>query len=227
MRISEYGPLNFYVSKWAALTELPQLSVSLLGDGAEPALVNSFTDFTPEDIASKFINSDPCLLPQQTKTIKQFTYRMAVVDLPEEGNEMVNNFNVLPLAPTSFLVSNSTDVCVTMATFWNCVLLLQQKPTWELGGTVLALPGVGSDKESLAHFDSVMDLMRSNFEKYSEDTDEPLELMYYHPHYDNSTSDTDTPTNELLPGYLPSQSWMKPMMRMSCNIDIVKQAASH
>ena len=62
------------------------------------------------------------------------------------------------------------------------MLVLQQTPTWELEGTVFAMPGVRSDKEGLAQFDAVMHLMRSNFEKYSEDTDKPLELMCYHPH---------------------------------------------
>jgi len=87
----------------------------------------------------------------------------------------------------------------------------------------LALPGAsgGDDKEGLERFDAVMDLMRRNLKRYSNDTDEKLELVYYHPHYDSST--TDTPT-EIRPGHLPPRSWMKPMMRMSCDIDIVKRA---
>jgi len=103
------------------------------------------------------------LLPQQTEAMTQFTYRMAVVDPPEEGTGMADNFNVLPLAPTNFPVCNSADVCVMMATFWNCVLVLRQTPQWELEGTVLALPGVsGVDdtQEVLERFDAIMDLMR-------------------------------------------------------------------
>mmetsp|Transcript_60720 Transcript_60720/g.71057 ORF Transcript_60720/g.71057 Transcript_60720/m.71057 type:complete len:140 (+) Transcript_60720:2-421(+) len=69
-----------------------------------------------------------------------------------------------------------------------------------------------------------MDLMRKNLERYSEDTDETLELVYYHPHYDSST--TETPTNEIRPGHLPPRNWMKPMMRMSQDISIVKRAAT-
>mmetsp|Transcript_7640 Transcript_7640/g.9541 ORF Transcript_7640/g.9541 Transcript_7640/m.9541 type:complete len:170 (+) Transcript_7640:528-1037(+) len=68
-----------------------------------------------------------------------------------------------------------------------------------------------------------MDLMRKNLERYSEDTDETLELVYYHPHYDSSRP-TSTTTNTISPGHLPPRSWMKPMMRMSCDIDIVKRA---
>jgi len=212
---------EFYVDK-QGLTELPRLSVALLGDGAGPALVITATDRTPEEITAKPLDSDPRLLNQQTEAMKQFTYRMAVVDPPEEGTGMADNFNVLPLAPTNFPVCNSADVCVMMATFWNCVLVLRQTPHWELEGTVLALPGCGSDLE---RFDAVMNLMRKNLENYSDDTDEKLELVNYHPHYGSSITTTDTPT-EIRPGYLPPRSWMKPMMRMSRNIDIVKRAAS-
>ena len=175
------------------LPELGRMSASLVGKGIGPAIllevIKGQTSAPSEDY-----NEFAC-----SAAMKVFVDRVVVgndsptsIGLGDEGSA----------APIEYRFGAASNVCTTLATFWNCVceMLSADEP----GTICLQIPSYSTNFEK---FNAVTALMGRTLCLYQGDA--VLSLVHFHPLYDRSLV---TPVAKPAFGHLPPVSWMKPML---------------
>ncbi len=202
------------------LPELKRFSVSVLGKGVGPALLIETKERTEEEKATAAANRAIEGTYDQAKTtaaLKSFIDRVVVnleacpytksVDISAVGLE---NRGVTP-GPVGYRFSPSTDACMTISVFWNCICEMTGTPDESLSSIMLSLPGIGqgSSPEAHARFAAVVEIVGRYLCLYRGDAS--FGLVHFHPAYDRSSiMPIDGPSY----GQLPPMSWLRAMLKM-------------
>lgn len=178
------------------LPELQRISVSLVGNGAGPAILLETSRRTQEEIDEKDsrakraegkMNEASC-----TKALKKFVERMVIgeeacpytktVDIAATGLEARG---ITP-GPVAYRFSDTIDVCGALASFWTSVCELLSFPESEISTTVLSLPGIGAgtEKEDHERFAAIVELVSRNLCLFRGDS--VFGLVHFHPCYDRN-----------------------------------------
>uniref|UniRef100_A0A7S4SP73 Uncharacterized protein n=2 Tax=Ditylum brightwellii TaxID=49249 RepID=A0A7S4SP73_9STRA len=207
------------------LPELSRLSVSLIGKGAGPALLIESGERTAEEKSEHMGRLAAASVYEESKVtaaLRSFVDRVVIgckacpyittADLAGSGLEAKG---VIP-GPIGYRYSGTSDVCMALATFWNCICELLGTPEAELSSTVLSLPGIGPGKDKAAHdrFAAVVELVGRNLCLFRGDG--VFGLVHFHPAY--TREDIFLPDKPSY-GHLPPQSWIRPMLRMNGNVE--------
>lgn len=202
------------------LPELKRFSVSVLGRGVGPALLIETEERNEEEVATAAANRAVEATFDQAKTtaaLKSFINRVVVnleacpytksVDISAVGLE---NRGVTP-GPVGYRFSPTTDACMTMSVFWNCICEMTGSPDESLSSIMLSLPGIGqgSSPEAHARFAAVVEIVGRYLCLYRGDAS--FGLVHFHPAYDRSSiMPIDGPSY----GQLPPMSWLRAMLKM-------------
>ncbi len=202
------------------LPELKRFSVSVLGKGVGPALLIETKERTEEEVATAAANRAVEGTFDQAKitaALKSFIDRVVVnleacpytksVDISAVGLE---NRGITP-GPVGYRFSPTTDACMTMSVFWNCICEMTGSPDESLSSIMLSLPGIGqgSSPEAHARFAAVVEIVGRYLCLYRGDAS--FGLVHFHPAYDRSSiMPIDGPSY----GQLPPMSWLRAMLKM-------------
>jgi len=203
------------------LPELKRFSVSVLGRGVGPALLIETQARSEEEVAAAAANRAAEGTFDQAKTttaLKSFIDRVVVnleacpytksVDISAVGLE---NRGVTP-GPVGYRFSPTTDACMTMSVFWNCICEMTGSPDENLSSIMLSLPGIGQggDPEVHARFAAVVEIVGRYLCLYRGDAS--FGLVHFHPAYDRSSIN---PIDGASYGHLPPMSWLRAMLKMA------------
>mmetsp|Transcript_12594 Transcript_12594/g.19410 ORF Transcript_12594/g.19410 Transcript_12594/m.19410 type:complete len:443 (-) Transcript_12594:1165-2493(-) len=202
------------------LPELKRFSVSVLGKGVGPALLIETKERTEEEKATAAANraiEGTYDQAKKTAALKSFIDRVVVnleacpytksVDISAVGLE---NRGVTP-GPVGYRFSPTTDACMTMSFFWNCICEMTGTPDESLSSIMLSLPGIGQESSPEAHarFAAVVEIVGRYLCLYRGDAS--FGLVHFHPAYDRSSiMPIDGPSY----GQLPPMSWLRAMLKM-------------
>eukprot|EP00574_Skeletonema_japonicum_P003768 CAMPEP_0201720720 /NCGR_PEP_ID=MMETSP0593-20130828/5575_1 /ASSEMBLY_ACC=CAM_ASM_000672 /TAXON_ID=267983 /ORGANISM="Skeletonema japonicum, Strain CCMP2506" /LENGTH=435 /DNA_ID=CAMNT_0048211397 /DNA_START=59 /DNA_END=1366 /DNA_ORIENTATION=- len=202
------------------LPELKRFSVSVLGKGVGPALLIETKERTEEEKATAAANraiEGTYDQAKKTAALKSFIDRVVVnleacpytksVDISAVGLE---NRGVTP-GPVGYRFSPTTDACMTMSVFWNCICEMTGTPDESLSSIMLSLPGIGQESSPEAHarFAAVVEIVGRYLCLYRGDAS--FGLVHFHPAYDRSSiMPIDGPSY----GQLPPMSWLRAMLKM-------------
>ena len=197
----------------AFLPELKRFSVSVLGKGLGPALLIETEKRTVvEQLMRENQKAIECTF-EKDRTIaalRSFIGRVVVgleacpytksVDVSAVGLE---NRGVVP-GPVGYRYSPTTDACMAMSMFWNCVCEMMSVPEPDLSSVMLSLPGIGigDDRASHDRFAAVVELAGRYLCLYRGDG--AFGLVHFHPAYDRSLIH---PLDKPSYGHLPPISW--------------------
>eukprot|EP00565_Helicotheca_tamesis_P007743 CAMPEP_0185737906 /NCGR_PEP_ID=MMETSP1171-20130828/31557_1 /TAXON_ID=374046 /ORGANISM="Helicotheca tamensis, Strain CCMP826" /LENGTH=317 /DNA_ID=CAMNT_0028408947 /DNA_START=189 /DNA_END=1142 /DNA_ORIENTATION=+ len=206
------------------LPELGRLSVSLVGKGAGPALLmecGERTDAEKVEHENRLVAAQACDETKVTAALRSFVNRMVIgldacpyittADLAGTGLEAKG---VIP-GPIGYRYSATSDACMALATFWNCICELLGTPEADLSSTVLSLPAIGPGTSQAAHdrFAAVVELVGRNLCLFRGDG--VFGLVHFHPAYNRDQIFLpDKPSY----GHLPPRSWLRPIMRQNGNV---------
>jgi hypothetical protein len=195
------------------LPELRRFSVSVLGKGLGPALL---IETERRTVAEQLMREDKRAVERtfdEGKTIaalRSFVGRVVVgleacpytksVDVSASGLE---SRGVVP-GPVGYRYSPTTDACMAMSMFWNCVCEMMSVPEPNLSSIMLSLPGIstGADRASHDRFAAVVELAGRYLCLYRGDG--AFGLVHFHPAYDRSIIH---PLDKPSYGHLPPISW--------------------
>ncbi|KAL7536987.1 hypothetical protein ACHAXR_007522, partial [Thalassiosira sp. AJA248-18] len=202
------------------LPELRRFSVSVVGKGVGPALVIETEARTEEEKTA----AAPLKALESTfdkdKTVaalKSFISRVVVgleacpytksVDVSAVGLEQRG---VTP-GPVGYRYSPTTDACMVMSMFWNCICEMMSEPDANLSSIMLSLPGIGMGDSREAHdrFAAVVELVGRYLCLFRGDGS--FGLVHFHPAYDRSIIH---PLTKPSYGHLPPISWLRPIIKM-------------
>ena len=202
------------------LPELKRFSVSVLGRGVGPAILIETTARTEEEVAAAASNRAIEATFDQAKTtsaLKSFIDRVVVgleacpytksVDISAVGLE---NRGIRP-GPVGYRFSGTTDACMTMSAFWNCICEMSGSPDESLSSIMLSLPGIGQGDSPGAHarFAAVVEIVGRYLCLFRGDA--AFGLVHFHPAYDRSIIN---PIHGASYGHLPPMSWLRAMLKM-------------
>eukprot|EP00587_Corethron_hystrix_P005807 CAMPEP_0113299020 /NCGR_PEP_ID=MMETSP0010_2-20120614/1221_1 /TAXON_ID=216773 ORGANISM="Corethron hystrix, Strain 308" /NCGR_SAMPLE_ID=MMETSP0010_2 /ASSEMBLY_ACC=CAM_ASM_000155 /LENGTH=445 /DNA_ID=CAMNT_0000152169 /DNA_START=70 /DNA_END=1411 /DNA_ORIENTATION=- /assembly_acc=CAM_ASM_000155 len=197
------------------LPELSRITVSLLDNGAGPALIVEAAARTADEIAAyrKAVGSEAttdrataegALAPSSPSVVvgaEACPYArspdLAAVGLEAKG--------VSP-GPVAYRFSPTSDACVAVAAFWQSCIELLSAPPEEISTTLLSLPNV--DGGDHARFAAVVEVISRYLCLYRGDG--IFGLVHFHPEYDRGSI---YPLDKPLYGHLPPMGWLRPMMR--------------
>jgi hypothetical protein len=198
------------------LPELKRFSISVLGKGLGPALlVETEARTTDEEKTAAASSKAMESTFDKEKTIaalKSFIGRVVVgleacpytksVDLSAVGLEQRG---ITP-GPIGYRYSPTTDACMAMSMFWNCICEMMSTPETNLSSIMLSLPGIGLGRTRDAHnrFAAVVELMGRYLCLFRGDG--AFGLVHFHPAYDRSIIH---PLAKPSYGHLPPISWRK------------------
>ena len=197
------------------LPELKRFSVSVVGKGLGPALLVETEARTDEEKAAATSQKSVEATFDQDKTVaalKSFIGRVVVgleacpytksVDMSAVGLEKQG---VTP-GPVGYRYSATTDACMAMSMFWNCICEMMSVPEPELSSIMLSLPGIGmgSSREAHDRFAAVVELVWRYLCLFRGDGS--FGLVHFHPVYDRSIIH---PLAKPSYGHLPPVSWCK------------------
>ena len=199
----------------AHLPELRRFSISVLGKGVGPALLIETTARTDEEKAAAASQKAVESTFDKDKTVaalKSFIGRVVVgleacpytksVDISAVGLEQRG---VTP-GPVGYRYSPTTDACMAMSMFWNCICEMMSEPESNLSSIMLSLPGIGTGDSREAHdrFAAVVELVGRYLCLFRGDGS--FGLVHFHPAYDRSIIH---PLQKPSYGHLPPMSWRK------------------
>ena len=202
------------------LPELRRFSVSVVGRGVGPALLIETEAKTEEERADATSMKAIESTFDKDKTVaalKSFIGRVVVgleacpytknVDISAVGLE---NRGVTP-GPVGYRYSPTTDACMAMSVFWNCICEMMSEPEPNLSSIMLSLPGIGIGDSREAHnrFAAVVELVGRYLCLFRGDGS--FGLVHFHPAYDRSTIH---PLTKPSYGHLPPISWLRPILKM-------------
>jgi hypothetical protein len=179
------------------LPELNRVTVSLVGKGMVPAILL-------EVIANNEIPSPMLRSPDDefkySAAMKVFMNRVVIggddptsIGLGDEGSA----------EPIIYRLSSSTNVCATVAAFWNCVCEMQLSA--DAGTICFMMPSVSSSHDRFA---TVAQLLSRSLCLYQGDS--VFSLVHFYPEYDRAKID---PVDKPAFGHLPPLSWLRPMLK--------------
>jgi len=209
----------------ANLKEMSRISVSLVGKGVGPALLIETTTRTEEEKAEKNARAAAVGNPDEgkcTAAVKQFVDRMVIKEqtcpytkTPDIAGVGLEAQGVTPSA-VAYRFSATTDACGALSAFWNSVCELIATPENQLSTTLLSLPGIGSGQSAEAHdrFAAVVEIVGRYLCLYRGDG--MFGLVHFHPAYERNLIE---PKNSAAYGHLPPQSWLRPMLTKSGNLN--------
>ena len=196
------------------LPELRRYSVSVLGKGLGPALlIETEKRLVVEQLwhENQKAIEDTFDKDRTVAALRSFVGRVVVgleacpytksVDVSAVGLE---NRGVVP-GPVGYRYSPTTDACMAMSMFWNCVCEMMSVPEPDLSSVMLSLPGigiVGDDRASHDRFAAVVELAGRYLCLYRGDG--AFGLVHFHPAYDRSLIH---PLDKPSYGHLPPISW--------------------
>ncbi|KAL3788236.1 hypothetical protein ACHAW5_000832 [Stephanodiscus triporus] len=204
----------------AFMPELKRFSVSVLGKGLGPALLIETEARTEEekDAAANLRAVEYTFDKEKTiEALRSFIGRVVVgleacpytksVDVSASGLEQRG---VVP-GPVGYRYSPTTDPCMAMSVFWNCICEMMSVPEPDLSSIMLSLPGIGIGDDRSAHdrFTAVVELAGRYLCLYRGDG--AFGLVHFHPAYDRSLIH---PLQKPSYGHLPPISWLRPILRM-------------
>lgn len=176
------------------LPEIQRISASLVGKGVGPAILLEVAQGDTTQPYREY-NEFAC-----SAAMKVFVDRVVVgndsplsVGLGDEGSA----------APIEYRFGGSSNVCATLASFWNCVCEMLSSDN-QPGTLCLQIPSYSSNFEK---FDVVSALMGRTLCLFQGDA--VLSLVHFHPHYDRSLV---MPVAKPAFGHLPPASWLRPML---------------
>jgi len=202
------------------LPELRRFSISVLGKGLGPALLIETKARTDEEKTAASSQKSVESTFDNDKTVdalKSFIGRVVVgleacpytksVDMSAVGLEQRG---VTP-GPVGYRYSPTTDACMTMSMFWNCICEMMSEPDANLSSIMLSLPGIGMGDSEEAHkrFAAVVELVGRYLCLFRGDGS--FGLVHFHPVYDRSTIH---PLQKPSYGHLPPTSWLRPILKM-------------
>ncbi|KAL9188517.1 hypothetical protein ACHAXT_006895 [Thalassiosira profunda] len=202
------------------LPELKRFSVSVVGKGVGPALLietEARTDEEKTEAASLKAVESTFDQDKTVAALKSFIGRVVVgleacpytksVDVSAVGLE---NRGVVP-GPVGYRYSPTTDACMAMSMFWNCICEMMSLPDPELSSIMLSLPGIGMGDSREAHdrFSAVVELVGRYLCLFRGDGS--FGLVHFHPAYDRSIIH---PLEKPSYGHLPPISWLRPILKM-------------
>lgn len=202
------------------LPELRRFSVSVLGRGVGPALLIETVARTEEEEAAAASLKAAETTFDRDKTVaalKSFIGRVVVgleacpytksVDVSAVGLEQRG---VTP-GPVGYRYSPTTDACMAMSVFWNCICEMMSEPDANLSSIMLSLPGIGTGESQEAHdrFAAVVELVGRYLCLFRGDGS--FGLVHFHPAYDRSVIH---PLAKPSYGHLPPVSWLRPILKM-------------
>lgn len=197
------------------LPELKRYSISVVGKGVGPALLIETEARTDEEKTAAASQKALESTFNQEKTVaalKSFIGRVVVgleacpytksVDISAVGLEQRG---VTP-GPVGYRYSPTTDACMAMSMFWNCICEMMSVPEPELSSIMLSLPGIGTGDSREAHnrFAAVVELVGRYLCLFRGDGS--FGLVHFHPAYDRSIIH---PLAKPSYGHLPPISWRK------------------
>mmetsp|Transcript_3571 Transcript_3571/g.7888 ORF Transcript_3571/g.7888 Transcript_3571/m.7888 type:complete len:439 (-) Transcript_3571:135-1451(-) len=207
------------------LPELKRYSVSVLGKGVGPALIIETKARTEEEKTTAASLKAAELTFDKDKTVaalKSFIGRVVVgleacpytksVDISAVGLEQRG----IKPGPVGYRYSPTTDACMTMSMFWNCICEMMSEPDENLSSIMLSLPGIGSGDSQEAHnrFAAVVEVVGRYLCLFRGDGS--FGLVHFHPAYDRSTIN---PSQQAAYGHLPPTNWLRPMIKMGGHPD--------
>lgn len=203
------------------LPELNKFSISVLGNGLGPALLietKAKTEDEKEDAALQKAIEGTFDEDKTVAALKSFISRVVVgleacpytksVDMSAVGLEKQG---VVP-GPVGYRYSPTTDACMVMSMFWNCICEMMSEPDPNLSSIMLSLPGIGmgSGREAHDRFAAVVELVGRYLCLFRGDGS--FGLVHFHPEYDRSIVH---PLAKPAYGHLPPASWLRPMLKMA------------
>lgn len=113
--------------------------------------------------------------------------------------------------PVGYRYSDTTDSCMAMSSFWNCICEMMSVPEPELSSIMLSLPGIGLGDDKAAHdrFSAVVELAGRYLCLFRGDG--AFGLVHFHPAYDRGLIH---PLHKPSYGHLPPISWLRPILKM-------------
>jgi len=212
----DFTVLKTQVRLMEYLPELKRFSISVLGKGLGPALLIE-TEERADDEEKSAVTSlkamESAFDKEKTITaLKSFIGRVVVgleacpytksVDLSAVGLEQRG---ITP-GPIGYRYSPTTDACMAMSMFWNCICEMMSTPEVNLSSIMLSLPGIGMGATREAHnrFAAVVELMGRYLCLFRGDG--AFGLVHFHPAYDRSIIH---PLAKPSYGHLPPMSWRK------------------
>mmetsp|Transcript_9164 Transcript_9164/g.16928 ORF Transcript_9164/g.16928 Transcript_9164/m.16928 type:complete len:435 (-) Transcript_9164:192-1496(-) len=203
------------------LPELRRYSVSVLGKGLGPALLLETVARSDEEKTTAASLKAVETTFDRDKTVaalKSFIGRVVVgmeacpytksVDISAVGLEQRG---VTP-GPVGYRYSPTTDACMAMSMFWNCICEMMSEPDANLSSIMLSLPGIGMGGSQEAHnrFAAVVEVVGRYLCLFRGDGS--FGLVHFHPAYDRSTVH---PIQKPAYGHLPPTTWLRPMLKMA------------
>ena len=180
------------------LPELNRVTVSLVGKGLGPAILLEVIANTDEIPSPMLISPDDEFM--YSAAMKVFMNRVVLggddptsIGLGDEGSA----------EPIIYRLSSSTNVCATVAAFWNCICEMQLSA--DAGTICLMMPSVAS---SDGRFATVAQLLSRSLCLYQGDS--VFSLVHFYPEYDRAKID---PIDKPAFGHLPPLSWLRPMLK--------------
>ena len=181
------------------LPELNRLTASLVAKGLGPAILLEVTAKTDETPSSSLSQDDEY---KCSAAMKVFMNRVIIGGSSDPasiglGNEGSAN-------PIIYRSSFSTNVCATVATFWNCICEMQLSS--EAGTICLMMPSIAPSSHD--RFAAVSQLLSRSLCLYQGDA--VFSLVHFRPEYDRSKI---LPVDKPAFGHLPPLSWLRPMLK--------------
>ncbi|KAL7527989.1 hypothetical protein ACHAWF_002388 [Thalassiosira exigua] len=216
----DFTVLKTQVRLMEHLPELRRFSVSVIGKGVGPALLIETEPRSAEESAAAATLKSVESTFDQDKTVaalKSFIGRVVVgmeacpytksVDISAVGLEQRG---VTP-GPVGYRYSSTTDACMAMSSFWNCICEMMSQPEASLSSIMLSLPGIGTGDSREAHdrFAAVVELVGRYLCLFRGDGS--FGLVHFHPAYDRSIIH---PLEKPSYGHLPPISWLRPILKM-------------
>lgn len=196
------------------LPELKRFSISLVGKGIGPAMLIE-TDDSSDD-ATTVVNEGKYDKEKTIASLRSFISRVVVgmeacpytksADVSATGLE---SRGVKP-GPVGYRFSESSDACMIMAVFWNCICELMGEAEENLSSIMLSLPGIGGGENGHERFAAVVELVGRYLCLFRGDG--AFGLVHFYPSYEREkVHPLDMPAY----GHLPPMSWLRPMLKMA------------
>ena len=224
--IEDFSILKMQQRLIEQLPELERISVSLLQKGElGPALIIEASKRTEEE---KVAQTQRAVMEGKydeatcETAMRSFVDRLVVGEraCPFTKNSEVAGVGLeaqgINPGPVGYRFGESSDVCATLAAFWNSICELMGTPEADLSTILLCLPAVapGTSIEAHERFAAIVEVVGRYLFLFK--GAEIFGLVHFHPAYDRSTI---PPIDKPAFGHLPPRNWLRPIMEKNGNVE--------
>ena len=224
--IEDFSILKMQQRLIEQLPELERISVSLLQKGElGPALIIEASKRTEEE---KVAQTQRAVMEGKYDEATCETAMRSFVDrlvVGERACPFTKNSDVAGVGleaqginpgPVGYRFGESSDVCATLAAFWNSICELMGTPEADLSTILLCLPAVapGTSIEAHERFAAIVEVVGRYLFLFK--GAEIFGLVHFHPAYDRSTI---PPIDKPAFGHLPPRNWLRPIMEKNGNVE--------